>query len=100
VDPVGFAIGVVGLAGLASTCIDAFHRATKLDEDHGVLQARLAVQRDRFKQWAQRAGLLGNHHTEHRSTNRNADRVAHRLLLDISRSLRGIAYLEDGTVSV
>ncbi|KPI45354.1 uncharacterized protein AB675_2350 [Cyphellophora attinorum] len=57
-DPIGLSIGLVGLSILATTCLKAFQRVSKIDQDHGVLQARFSVERDRFLMWARTAGVL------------------------------------------
>ncbi|KAM0556074.1 hypothetical protein ACHAPJ_006062 [Fusarium lateritium] len=60
-EPVGLALGVVGLAGVFKSCIDLFsyfasHRS--MGRDYEILDAKLQVEKTLLLQWAQRVRLL------------------------------------------
>ena len=60
-EPVGLAVGVLGLAGLFSTCLDAFKivvSAREFGHDFEVLIADLDLQRLRFYLWGDALGLV------------------------------------------
>ncbi|VUC25215.1 unnamed protein product [Clonostachys rosea] len=59
-EVVGLVVGVAGLAGLFSTCIQAFDLVQcgrNLQKDHLLLSTRLANQRLRFQSWGRACGL-------------------------------------------
>ncbi len=62
-EPVGLAIGVVGLAGLFSVCLDAVQRFDawkKFGDELATLGVRVEVQRLRLDKWGQAVGLKQN----------------------------------------
>lgn len=59
-EPVSFAVGVIGLAGLFSTCLDAVSRLDswrEYDTDYRVLQAQYNAQKHRLEKWGQFIGI-------------------------------------------
>ncbi|KAH8901073.1 hypothetical protein GQ53DRAFT_756749 [Thozetella sp. PMI_491] len=62
-EPIGLAVGVVGLAGLFNTCLDAFDRLSAykdFDKDSRSLSAQFSAERLRFQQWGESVGIDGN----------------------------------------
>ncbi|KAJ6789768.1 hypothetical protein PWT90_06473 [Aphanocladium album] len=62
-EPVGFAVGVVGLAGLFSVCLDAVERFDawkKFDADLAFLGVRVEAERLRLKKWGKAVGIKSN----------------------------------------
>ncbi|OAA76622.1 ankyrin [Akanthomyces lecanii RCEF 1005] len=62
-EPVGLAVGVVGLAGLFSVCLDAVQRFDawkKFGDELATLGVRVEVQRLRLDKWGQAVGLKQN----------------------------------------
>jgi len=60
-EPVGLAVGVVGLAGLFSTCVDCFElvqRGRYLGKDYLLLETKFSNQRLRFTAWGRACGLM------------------------------------------
>ena len=59
-EPVSFAVGLVGLAGAFTSGIDILTRVKryrKFQDDNRVLSARFSRARYRFEQWGERLGL-------------------------------------------
>lgn len=59
-EAAGLAVGVVGLAGLFSTCIECYRLVEKgayLGEDWRILETKFKNQRLRFRTWGQACGL-------------------------------------------
>ncbi|KAJ5283335.1 hypothetical protein N7505_001315 [Penicillium chrysogenum] len=59
-EPVSFAIGILGLAGLFSTCLDAAGRIDtwlEYDTDYNSLQAQYNAQKLRLEKWGLAVGL-------------------------------------------
>lgn len=59
-EPVGLAVGIVGLAGLFSTCLDVIERVDSYRDfghDLGFLAAQFKTERLRFKQWGRALGI-------------------------------------------
>jgi hypothetical protein len=59
-EPVGLAVGIAGLAGLFSSCLEAIDRIKdygSFDIDSRVLDAQLEANRLRFEQWGRSVGL-------------------------------------------
>jgi hypothetical protein len=86
-DPVGFSVGIIGLAGLVSTCIEAFQiiRSMKAYErDTELLFTKLDIEKDLFIQWAQRCGLLKRQHVDGRLFNPKTDAVVARTVHEIN----------------
>ena len=68
-NPTGFAVGVVGLAGLVSTCIDSFQTLRSIRafaHDKELLFTKLEIEMELFDQWAQHVGILKKHHVDRR----------------------------------
>jgi hypothetical protein len=96
-DPTGFAVGVVGLAGLVSTCIEAFQiiRSIKAySRDTEILFTKLDIEKELFMQWAQRVGLLKKHTIDGRLFDRRTDALIYRMLKEIKRLLYDAAGME------
>lgn len=70
-EPIGLAVGVIGLAGLFSTCLDAVDKIQtyrSFGTDSKDLQAQLTADRLRFEQWGRQVGfdngkLSADHHS-------------------------------------
>ncbi|KAL6821876.1 ankyrin repeat-containing domain protein [Trichoderma sp. SZMC 28015] len=59
-DPVGLAVGVIGLAGLFSTCLDLIKRVDSykhFKKDEQILATQFAAYRLRFERWGKTLGL-------------------------------------------
>ncbi|KAL5084612.1 hypothetical protein Trisim1_011613 [Trichoderma cf. simile WF8] len=59
-DPVGLAVGVIGLAGLFSTCLDLVKRVDNykhFKKDEQILATQFAAYRLRFERWGKTLGL-------------------------------------------
>ena len=68
-DPTGFAVGVVGLAGLVSTCIEGVQILRSIQtfpRDGKLLFQKFDIEMELFGQWAQHVGLLNEHHVDPR----------------------------------
>ena len=88
-DPVSFGVGVVGLAGLVSTCIEGFHILQSMrsfNRDTEILCTKLDIEKDLLMQWAQQVGLLGRKGVDGRLFSQRTDKV-------ISNTLKEIAIL-------
>ncbi|KAJ4859893.1 ankyrin repeats (3 copies) domain-containing protein [Trichoderma breve] len=62
-DPVGLAVGVIGLAGLFSTCLDLVKRVDSykhFKKDEQILATQFAAYRLRFERWGNQTALSGN----------------------------------------
>ena len=60
-EPVGFAIGVVGLAGLFSTCMECFdyiQLGRAFGSDYGKCLLRLDAAKVRFSRWGEATGIV------------------------------------------
>jgi Prion-inhibition and propagation len=85
-DPTGFAIGVVGLTSLVSTCIEAFQilRAIRaFSRDCEILFTKLDIEKELFLQWAQQVGLLKKHTIDRRLFDQRTDLLIYRVLKEI-----------------
>lgn len=59
-EPVGIAVGIMGLAGLYSSCLDAVARAKDyktFETDSQTLNAQFEADRLRFQRWGRDVGL-------------------------------------------
>ena len=59
-EPVGLALGIAGLAGLFSTCIDCFNIVQEgryFGRDYWILEAKYANQRLRLQTWGRACGI-------------------------------------------
>src|SRR5687768_4773852 len=69
-EPVGLAVGVVGLAGLFSSCLEAVDKIQsylKFEGDSHVLDVKFATARIQLERWGRQVGfddgeLLADHH--------------------------------------
>ncbi|KFA79119.1 hypothetical protein S40288_09965 [Stachybotrys chartarum IBT 40288] len=69
-EPVGLAVGIAGLAGLFSSCLEAIERVKdyrSFETDSQTLNAHFEADRLRFKRWGHSVGLelgqlLADHH--------------------------------------
>ena len=89
-DPTGLTIGVVGLAGLVSTCIEAFRLLRSIrafSRDTEILFTKLDIEKELFLQWAQQVGLLKKHHFDGMLFDRQTDKLIHRVLREIKQLL-------------
>ena len=97
-DPTGFAVGVVGLAGLVSTCIEAFQILRSIrafSRDTELLFVKLDIERELLVQWAQQVGLLKTHHVNRRLFDRRTDVLIYRVLEEIRLLLADAAGMQD-----
>ncbi|ETN39505.1 uncharacterized protein HMPREF1541_05731 [Cyphellophora europaea CBS 101466] len=86
-DPVGFSVGIIGLAGLVSTCIQGFQiiRSMKaFSREMELLFTKLDIENELFVQWAHQCGLLKRQRIDGRLFNPKTDIVIHRILKEIS----------------
>jgi Prion-inhibition and propagation len=85
-DPTSFAVGVVGLAGLVSTCIEAFQILRDIrsfPRDTEILFTKLDIEKELFLQWARQVGLLKKHNSDRRGgRDRKGTRKGMRNLFD------------------
>ena len=89
-DPTGLTIGVVGLAGLVSTCIEAFQVLSSIrafSRDTEILFTKLDIEKELFLQWAQQVGLLKKHRVDGRLFDRRTDALICRILQEINGML-------------
>lgn len=89
-DPTGLTIGVVGLAGLVSTCIEAFQILRSIrafSRDTEILFTKLDIEKELFLQWAQQVGLLKKRHVDGRLFDRRTDALIYRVLQEIKGML-------------
>lgn len=59
-EPIGLAVGVLGLAGLFSACLDAVERFDSwkhFSEESRTLSSRWETQKVRIKRWGQAVGI-------------------------------------------
>lgn len=59
-EPVGLAVGIAGLAGLFTTCLECFNivqRGRYFGRDHSILEAKYANQRLRLQTWGRACGF-------------------------------------------
>lgn len=62
-DPVSFAVGIIGLAGLFSTCLDVVERFDSFKEfgiESRSISAQFEAQKLRLQRWGQAVGLQGD----------------------------------------
>ena len=89
-DPSGLAVGVVGLASIVSSCIEAFRIVKSIrsfDHDAEIILLKLEIERDLFIQWAYNAGLLKKHYVNASLFNPKRDHVIHDVLEKIQQLL-------------
>lgn len=87
-EPVGLAVGVIGLAGLFNTCIDAAARIDTYKEfksESRSLTAQFQASKLRFEQWGKAIGFGTNHH--HAALNDPQTLSAVQELLEIIREI-------------
>jgi hypothetical protein len=96
-DPVGFSVGIVGLAGLVTTCIQCFQilRSNEVfDRDTQILFRKLDLEREVLMQWAHQCGLLKRHHIDGSLFGPRTDPVIYGTLEEISILLGEAANLQ------
>ena len=90
-DPVSFGVGVVGLAGLCSTCIEGFHILQSMrsfNRDTEILCTKLDIEKDLLMQWANQVGLLNRKGVDGRLFSQRTDMVIWKTLKEITILLR------------
>lgn len=96
-DPTGFAVGVVGLAGLVSTCIEAFKILRSIraySRDIEILFTKLDIEKELFMHWAQQVGLLKRHTIDGKLFGRRTDELIFRILREIAGLLHEATGME------
>ncbi|KXH39277.1 hypothetical protein CNYM01_04244 [Colletotrichum nymphaeae SA-01] len=93
-EPVGLAVGIAGLAGILSTCLDVIERVDiykDFDRDSRSLAAQFAAGKLRLKQWAYdvgfREGKLSDDH--HAALDEPQVRLVTRELLNVIKEVCG-----------
>ncbi|RMZ90975.1 hypothetical protein DV736_g1815, partial [Chaetothyriales sp. CBS 134916] len=89
-DPIGFAIGVVSLASIVSTCIEGFHIFKSIrgyEHDAETIMLKLEIERELFIEWAYRVGLLRRHYVDANMFSPQADKLVHDVLVKIKQLL-------------
>jgi hypothetical protein len=69
-EPVGLAVGFIGLAGLFSTCVDCFKLVQVYDSrshDYEILQTMLDNQQFHFMAWGKACGFMNPDRINRRS---------------------------------
>ena len=85
-DPTGFAVSVIGLTSIVSTCIETFKIVQSIrayGHDAEITILKLGIERDLFIQWAYNAGLLQKHYVKANLFNPSRDKLIHDVLLKI-----------------
>jgi hypothetical protein len=88
-EPVSFAIGVAGLAGLFSTCLDVIEKAKlyrDFGSDHSLISTKYEADKVLFQLWAQKVGIgkLGPQDARHNHLdNPEVAPIVQRILLSI-----------------
>jgi hypothetical protein len=96
-DPVGFSIGVVGLASLVSTLIQGIQLIRSndaFDRDTQILFRKLNIERELLIQWAHSCGLLKQHRIDGSLFGPDTDRVIYETLEEIAILLAEAAKLQ------
>jgi len=98
-DPVGFGVGVIGLAGLTTTCVDAFNifRGMRaFGRDAEILVTKLDIEKNLLLQWAIRVGLFNKdlNLVDCRLFDQRTDHVVSQTLKEINILLRDSSELE------
>ncbi|KAJ2896758.1 P-loop containing nucleoside triphosphate hydrolase protein [Zalerion maritima] len=74
-DATGVVLGVAGLAGLFSTCVDCFHliqRGCTFDRDYRILETKFDNQELRLCAWGRACGLISSNNSSASTIARNA----------------------------
>jgi hypothetical protein len=96
-EPIGFAIGVVGLGGLVSTCIHSYTKVQhmlNMGEETELAINKLDIERVRFLQWAESCRETDKCAKTSRRTGSYADDVIQRTLQNMLKSLGRAATLQ------
>ncbi|KAJ5925394.1 hypothetical protein N7454_008033 [Penicillium verhagenii] len=100
-DPVSFAVGIVGLAGLFSTCLDVVERFDSFKEfgnESRAVKAQFKAQSLRLQKWGQAVGFQGG--TLMESHNRQLDDPrTFSIVEELLSAIRGFAGSEDGATA-
>ncbi|KAH8848001.1 hypothetical protein MCOR27_010961 [Pyricularia oryzae] len=87
VEPLGLALGVLGVAGLFKSCIDNFDivvRAKNFGEDFDLLCTQLALQRLRLVLWGESLGLVASPQGDNTPYNIGLDRPDIKVVIEPS----------------
>ena len=86
-DPTGFTVGVIGLSGLVSGCIEAFdivQAKSNYGREQTKLFTQLEIERCRLLIWAEAVGLIPQpQRSDSRFLSRRVDHLIHRVLKEI-----------------
>ena len=98
-EPVGFTVGFVGLAGLYSTCVDlfkTFRGMQSFDREHRILATKLDIEKELFLQWGEGVGALpkDRHVIDRRLLDPYTERVVVRVLEQVKDLLSDTRALE------
>ncbi|KAJ5924217.1 hypothetical protein N7466_008404 [Penicillium verhagenii] len=100
-DPVSFAVGIIGLAGLFSTCLDVVERLNSFKEfgnESRAVKAQFKAQSLRLQKWGQAVGFQGG--TLMESHNRQLDDPrTFSIVEELLSAIRGFAASEDGATA-
>ncbi|RMZ77299.1 hypothetical protein DV737_g4437, partial [Chaetothyriales sp. CBS 132003] len=89
-DPISFAIGVVSLASIVSTCIEGFHIFQSIrgyNHDTDTVMLKLEIERALFIEWAQSVGLLKKHYVKVYLFNPETDKLVYDVVFKIKQLL-------------
>ncbi|RMZ82769.1 hypothetical protein DV738_g1662, partial [Chaetothyriales sp. CBS 135597] len=89
-DLVGFAIGVVSLTSIVSTCIEGFRIFKSMrgyEHDAETIMLKLETERALFIEWAYNVGLLKKHYVNVNMFSPRADKLIHDILVKIKQLL-------------
>ncbi|KAJ5758931.1 hypothetical protein N7520_006087 [Penicillium odoratum] len=96
-DPVSFAVGIIGLAGLFSTCLEVVEKFDSFKEfgiESRSIRAQFKAQRLRLQQWGQDVGLQGDTLMEKHSKQLDDPRT-YSIVEELLSAIRGICTYED-----
>ncbi|KAJ5646323.1 hypothetical protein N7490_002695 [Penicillium lividum] len=96
-NPVSFAVGIIGLAGLFSTCLEVVEKFDSKKEfgiESRSIRAQFKAQRLRLQQWGQDVGLQGDTLMEKHSKQLDDPRT-YSIVEELLSAIRGICTYED-----
>ncbi|RMD41513.1 hypothetical protein DV735_g3615, partial [Chaetothyriales sp. CBS 134920] len=94
-DLVGFAIGVVSLASIVSTCIEGFRIFKSMhgyEHDAETIMLKLETERALFIEWAYNVGLLKKHYVNVNMFSPRADKLIHDILAEFESLIEQLHY--------